>query len=939
MQIQMRSLFCFLLLLIFVTTHGQEFGGNPSRTKWLQINTDTVRVIYPIGMDQKAQEVAGWIHRLQRYNKASLGDHTRKMNIVFQNEKTFSNAYVALAPRRSEFYNTAPQDPFTLGAVDWNKNLAIHEYRHVQQYNNFNKGFSRFASFILGQQGQALANAAAIPDWFFEGDAVYNETLYSQQGRGRLPLFQAAYQSLFLEQKKYNYQQLRNGSYRFYTPNHYPLGYLLVAYGRKTYGNDLWQKVTTDAAAYKPFFYPFQHAIQKHTGKKFDQFFKDAMSYYQTQWQQQKDTAVQWVTGIEKNNVTDYLYPYPTATQATLVLKKSYRQAPAFYLLLPNGQEQKIANKNISVDDYYSYNNGKIIYAAYQPNPRWGNQDYIQLVLLDIATGQTNIIAAKTRYFSPDIAHDAKTIAVIETKTTGESVLTTLNDQGITLDQFEQKGWVLASPKFSKNDNHLFFTARKPNGQMALLKKAKGSDNKIEYLIPFSNSLIGYLLVQGDALSFTKTTAGRDEIWTLNVADSSHQPFRLASYPTGLYQGFLKGQQLVATAFTANGYRLGLFQPKWEQATMQTNELKALQLETLYQNALTGEEQYSQDTIQGSSFQTSKYQKSFQLFNFHSWRPMYSAPEYSFSIYGENVLNTFQSQLAYTYNENEGSHKLGFEGAFGGSYLQPILGLGQTWSRTGYLNKDTVLHWNETEANIGLRLPLNLSGGNTYRALSIQSSFNLEQVKWTGLGQKLLKDQDYQSWNSQIRYQSQIQKGRQQIFAHWGQSLLADFKTNINGHQAQQLLLSGSFYLPGLANNHSLVLTAAYQARDTMQQYLFSNNFPFSRGYGAINFPRMWKFGANYHLPICYPEWGFGNMVYFLRIRSNLFFDHTVGKSLRTGSQFQFNSVGAELYFDTRWWNQQPISFGIRYARLLSEEFRAVPQPNVWELVLPVSLF
>ena len=522
---------------------------------------------------------------------------------------------------------------------------------------------------------------------------------------------------------------------------------------------------------------------------------------------------------------------------------------------------------------------------------------------------------------------------------TGESVLTTLNEQGTVLDQFEQKGWVLASPKFSKNDNHVFFTARKPDGQMALLKKAKGAENNLEYLIPFTNSLIGYLLVQGDALSFTRTANGRDEIWTLNVADSLHQPFRLASYPTGLYQGYLKGQQLLATAFTANGYRLGLFQPKWEQGKIQDNELKALQLDDLYINTPANSQLMPMDSLAPSRYQTSKYKKSFQFLNFHSWRPMYSAPEYSFSIYGENVLNTFQSQLAYTYNENEGSHKLGFEGVYGGSYLQPILGLGQTWSRTAVLNKDTVLHWNEAEAQIGLRLPLNLSGGNAYRALSFQSSFNLEQVKWTGLAQKLLKDQDYQSWNSQIRYQSQIQKGKQQIFSHWGQTFLADFKTNINGHQAQQLLLSGSFYLPGLTGNHSLVLTAAYQARDTMQQYLFTNNFPFSRGYEAINFPRMWKIGANYHLPICYPEWGFGNIVYVQRIRGNLFFDHTVGKSLRTGNQFQFNTLGAEVYFDTRWWNQQPISFGIRYSRLLSQEFRSVPQPNVWELVLPVSLF
>lgn len=934
----MRPLFSFLFVFFLLSAQGQEFGGNPSSIKWRQINTDTVRIIYPTGMDQKAQAVATWIHSIQRLNKSSLGNHVKKTNIVFQNENTFSNAYVALAPRRSEFYNTAPQDPFSLGAVDWNKNLAIHEYRHIQQYNNFNKGLSGFASVILGQQGQALANAAAIPDWFFEGDAVYHETFYSQQGRGRLPLFQSAYESLFLAQKKYNYQQLRNGSFRFYTPNHYSLGYLLVAYGRKVYGNDIWQKVTTDAAAYKPLFYPFQNAIQKHTGKKFSQFFNDAMSYYQAQWQGHRDTVVQWMTGLEKNNLTDYLYPYPTATEATVVLKKSNKQAPAFYILQSDGKEEKIANKYLSVDDYYSYNNGQLIYAAYQPNPRWGNRDYHQLVLLNIATGQTKIIADKTRYFSPDISHDGKIIAVVESSTTGASILTTLNEEGQVIDRFEQKDWIIASPKFSKNDNHLFFTVRKPDGQMALMKKANGTGQKIEVLLPFSQSLIGYLLVQGDTLSFTRTARGRDELWTMNVADSMHQPFRLASYPTGLYQGFLKGGQLVTSVFTANGYRLGLFQPKWEKANCQSSEWKALQMESLYQNQ-QGASLVQLDSFKATSYQTATYKKSFQMINFHSWRPMYSAPEYSFTIYGENVLNTFQSQLAYTYNENEGSHKLGFEAIYGGYYLQPIFGLGQTWSRTGNWNKDTVLHWNESEAHIGLRLPLNLSGGNAYRNLTIQSSFNLEQVKWTGLAQKILKDQDYQSLNSQIRYQSQIQKGKQQIFSHWGQSLLADYKTNINGHQAQQLLLTGSFSLPGLANNHSLVLSAAYQARDTMQQYLFNNNFPFSRGYESINFPRMWKLSANYHFPICYPEWGLGNLVYFQRIRANLFIDHAIGKSLRSGNQFQFNSLGAEVFFDTRWWNQQPISFGIRYARLVSEEFRPVSQPNVWELVLPVSLF
>ncbi len=130
---------------------------------------------------------------------------------------------MGLAPFRSEFYTTAPQNAFELGAVDWVSNLAIHEYRHVHQYGNFNKGLSKLASFILGQEGQAVANAASIPDWFFEGDAVYSETKLTQQGRGKLPEFFNGYKSLYRSAKQYSYMKLRNGSLRHYVPNHYDL--------------------------------------------------------------------------------------------------------------------------------------------------------------------------------------------------------------------------------------------------------------------------------------------------------------------------------------------------------------------------------------------------------------------------------------------------------------------------------------------------------------------------------------------------------------------------------------------------------------------------------------------------------------------------------------------------------------------------------------------
>ncbi|MBK7098847.1 MAG: hypothetical protein IPH58_11415 [Sphingobacteriales bacterium] len=59
----------------------------------------------------------------------------------------------------------------------------------MQQYNNFYKGLSKVGYFLFGQEGYALAVNAAIPNWFYEGDAVFQETALSAQGRGRMPTF------------------------------------------------------------------------------------------------------------------------------------------------------------------------------------------------------------------------------------------------------------------------------------------------------------------------------------------------------------------------------------------------------------------------------------------------------------------------------------------------------------------------------------------------------------------------------------------------------------------------------------------------------------------------------------------------------------------------------------------------------------------------------
>ncbi len=258
----------------------QVFGGTPPSVRWKVVHSIPANIIYPPGLDSEAREVAFLVSALSKTTLSTIGNQQKPIDIVFHNLTTISNGYVQLAPFRSEFQLTPEQNSFDLGSLPWHQMLAIHEYRHVQQYNNFRVGLSKAFYILFGQDGLAFANSLSVPDWFFEGDAVFQETLVSQQGRGRLPLFLTGFEALWVSQKNYSWMKLRNGSYRDYTPNWYPLGYMMVAYGREEYGPDFWDKTAREAAAFKGFFYPLQKAIKRNAGISFDSFHTQAFRLF-----------------------------------------------------------------------------------------------------------------------------------------------------------------------------------------------------------------------------------------------------------------------------------------------------------------------------------------------------------------------------------------------------------------------------------------------------------------------------------------------------------------------------------------------------------------------------------------------------------------------------------------------------------------------------------
>lgn len=273
--------------------------------------------------------------------------------------------------------------------------------------------------------------------------------------------------------------------------------------------------------------------------------------------------------------------------------------------------------------------------------------------------------------------------------------------------------------------------------------------------------------------------------------------------------------------------------------------------------------------------------------------------------------------------------------------LFPFLNIGTEYriDRNAYY-KGQKIYWNELIPYGGFSVPLNLSRGRWITQLVGGVNIAYHKDYFTGPYKDSIQNTSYTSLDPELFFSNQVQAARLQIYPSFAQTLLVLYNRAISNIQGNQFLVSANLFFPGLVSTHSLVIKGAIQQRDSLDQIRFSNNFPFSRGYSGENFYQMAGFGINYNFPLVYPDWGFANLIYFLRIRANVFYDYTAVPFYATngpGVQSQYRSAGLEVYLDTKWWNELPLSFGIRYSRLLDPDYGG-RGPNQWELILPLNI-
>ncbi len=944
----MRSaILTFLFLASCFLLSAQNFGGNPTSLKWKQVNTDKARVIFTGELDSQARRIAHIMKLLGNRTAKTIGGSQKKWNIILQNQLTISNAYVRLAPLMSELYMTPDQDNFSSGSLRWDDNLIIHENRHMQQLSNFNKGFTKVFSFFLGEEGQLLANGITIPDYFFEGDAVWQETLVSRQGRGRMPSFYNGFKSLWLANKNYSWMKLRNGSFKDFVPDHYALGYHLTAYGYEKYGEDFWNKVTDDAVRFRGVFYPFNRAVERYSGKPYRQFRSNAMQYFKAKAfpaQKPAATVFNYLTHEEKNNVVDYQFANYINDDSLLVSKRSYKTIPAFYVI-SGGKQTKIRIRDIGIDDYYSYKNGRIVYAAYESDPRWANRDYSVIKSLNIYTGQQKQITHQSKYFSPDINEAGTEILAVQVNPDGKNNLVRIDAQTGKLNAStpNNRNYFFTQTKYI-NSNTAVSAARNPEGNMVLIT-IDLTTGSIDNLTPFSFNVIGYPYVKDGMVYFTAMHEYADEIFAVNI--SNKKIFRLTVNSNGVYAPTVNNKaEMLVSAFTSAGYRLARLNFKkedWREFSPIDLMISSNKYFTDSALKIAGVDVLDslKETLLSTDLNSkvTRYRKSFRLFNFHSWRPVSADPEYGYSFYSDNLLSSFKQAVTYTYNRADRSHTLGFNAIYAGWFPVLNAGVEESFNRTVDTAFGKSVSYNAAALKAGVSVPLRFVGGRTNKFLSLGAGYNSEQYYYRGVGKNIFTNRAVNYMNAFLSFSNVSQKAKQHINPRWAQTLSLDYRDAFNFSNSHKLVAHASFYFPGIARNHSLVINTAYQKRDSLPD-LFSKNFAYSRGYEALSTRRMYKLGINYQLPLVYPDWGFANLLYFQRVRANAFYDYTNSKARvnRLLTEIKSISMGAEIYFDTKIWNAYPVSFGVRFSHLNDKDLLNPSVKNRWEIIIPVGL-
>lgn len=920
-----------LLLLIFSiacasrtyaqTLPEEVLTQSSSSLEWETISNDYVDLIYPTFLKEESVYLANLVEHYSQYVGKTYGiDKPKKFPLIVRGEMAVPNGFVTVGPRRSEWFSSQSFSSY-VGSSEWYQTLAIHEYRHVNQFDNIKQSTVKYASYLFGDTAVMLAVAAGLQPWILEGDAVWTETKYTDAGRGRSPLFMARLKALVLSNRIPTYDEFVNGTYNNVLPNHYVWGYALVSRGYQKYGEDFWKKVFAGVAKFP---HPFRlyEVFRDITGESFLDFYDGTMKELKDKWSKEADSTM--VIGEYRDNT------YPFKINNDLYTISSTMDT--HWEIQKNGET---VVEIPFIKDLYQVHMSKdhAVYAQSFSDPRFAYKGSQDLIVVDLAKKSRERITWGKRLFAPRLNQAGDRILAAEFNEKNHWILSEFNLSGERLRSVEFTNLHVLEATYLNQDEVIAIMSDLRGYKFIAKVNFSGKDSQ-SLLPPSRNNIFALSLNANNDVFFEAQYKGHVEIMKLNMAGDVAQCTRTkfaASAPSS------DGTNLYYSEMDTNGSKI---------VTAPLTDCAPLPKESLvnfnYLDNSSPSDNYNKFTLQAFDDQkelrtknSEKYTpKAYgdvtsELFIPHSWS-IVGGKGIELSAKTSNYLNTLGINFMYASGGERNANLA--EINFDIRKFYPVFNLnaGARKRKLEYYSNENYLEWKEYISGASILLPYsyqkNLYGFSA--ALGAAGNYlDTRDYAYNSAAQPASKE-SFVLTTTYAGFSLKKQKTQREIFSEWG------LKYNISYDNAEGNKTASSNYrlthlaeatTPGFWTNHAFRFTASQEKqKDSLSGYRFMPalasplDYILSRGYEYKDVFSYDKLSGNYILPVLDPDFNVFGVYYLKRMTANAFFDSTHVQY--SGKGETLNSYGVELELESRIARFLPLKIGTRYVHKMKDD-------------------
>ncbi len=887
-----------------------SWGNSPASIRWDNVRTEYNRFIFPDTFSWNARRAQFYFDAVRPSISYGFRFGTMFSPVILHTQNLSSNGIVMWAPKRIELIAVPPAETYS---EPWLKQLAAHEYRHNVQYNNVNRGFVRVLNWIFGQQG-AFVGLALLPLWFIEGDAVMMETEMSSFGRALQPSFSMGYRAIGdVGSRRYAADKWFCGSFKDYVPDHYALGYQMVQWCWNHYDTFIWDRVTRYAAEHPYFIVPHSIALKRFYNTSTLEIFRNTFRDLNNFWDNLP--PVRNTTEILPTPITSYTtYSHPQfLNDSTIIAFKNDYDRPYRIVSVDarTGAERRIAYIG-SFNTRPALSGNRLYWTEYRQSTTWSERVNSTLCWIDLtekrARPHTVRSEAQILYPTP---MDKEGLAYVEYDYTGRYRIVeglTAQQGSLTMpDTVEVHGLA-----WDDKTRSLYFIGLSDGGMW--LGTADPSAGTFRLLTPPRHITISSLRASGGLLYFGSIVSGKDEAHAYDLKTGTEYRLSESHYGSFSPASDSSGRQIVLTTYNQKGYLLatqsGENRVVQESRTLPIDRVNPPRKPWPVINIDTVRFTPSDYAACEQKTPPKRYRTGLNLFSFHSWAPFEFnpstiIPELDFSlnagvtVMSQNLLSSMTTYASYGWNRKTGSQvTLGIDYSGLGPHinLQTHYGGGRQIVYSPGTVTETPKLKRFYDLSLQIYQPINLSSG--YRLRYLTPSVDYYYTNGLRYANGSFHRGVHRLAGS-IQYAEQARMAYRDFLPRWGYA----FKASIAGNPFNKgfrpiYSLYARGYLPGVAQHHSLTLRTGYQQVFGRGTYAYRIKEVFPRG-ADYNFSsqRYAAVSADYQFPLCYPDGGIPSILYFKRIRLNLWFDYSRYQDFRS-SWHTLTSWGGGLLFD-----------------------------------------